>query len=72
MQVPHELPGNAVLRRGQEMGGFRHGSTVLMPAPQGFGLHPSLTVGAMIRVGEALLRNPGGRRGVVAIGSSGG
>jgi phosphatidylserine decarboxylase len=47
---------NAGLSKGQEMGWFQHGSTVIVLAPPGFDLCEGLTQGARIRMGQALLR----------------
>jgi phosphatidylserine decarboxylase len=55
---PHELPCDAVLHKGEEMGWFQHGSTIVVLAPRGFALHPSTACGRRIRAGEALLCDP--------------
>jgi len=46
------------LRRGEEMGWFQHGSTIIVFAPSGFTLHESVGEGGQIRMGEPLLRLP--------------
>ena len=46
------------LAKGQEMGWFEHGSTIIVLAPQGFRLDPGIAEGQRIRMGEALLRMP--------------
>jgi phosphatidylserine decarboxylase len=56
---PHELPCEVPLRRGQELGWFEHGSTVIVFAPPGFALADGVAEGARVRVGQALLRRPG-------------
>ncbi len=48
----------APFRRGQEMGWFEHGSTIVVLAPAGFALHDGIAEGAKIRVGQALLQAP--------------
>jgi phosphatidylserine decarboxylase len=44
--------------KGAEMGWFQHGSTILMFAPRGFELCAHVREGALLRVGEPLLRLP--------------
>ncbi len=46
------------LLRGQELGWFEHGSTVIVFAPRGFTLAPGIACGQRIRVGQALLQRP--------------
>jgi phosphatidylserine decarboxylase len=57
---PHELPCKARFAKGEEMGWFQHGSTVIVFAPRGFSLCDGLEPGARIRMGQALLRLPRG------------
>jgi len=45
-----------VFRKGQEMGWFEHGSTVIVLAPEGFVVSANVHAGASIRMGEALMR----------------
>jgi phosphatidylserine decarboxylase len=45
-----------VFRKGQEMGWFEHGSTVIVLAPAGFVVSANVYAGASIRMGEALMR----------------
>jgi len=47
---------DASFRKGEEMGWFQQGSTMLIFAPDGFCLHEDVREGAAIRVGEPLLR----------------
>ncbi len=47
------------LVKGQEMGWFEHGSTIILFAPCGFALAQNVRPGARIRVGEPLMRLPG-------------
>jgi len=42
--------------KGQEMGWFQHGSTVIVLAPPGFALCEGLAQGTQVRMGQALLR----------------
>ena len=55
---PHQLPCSARYRQGEELGWFEHGSTILVLAPPGLALDPSLHDGHRIRMGEALLQTP--------------
>jgi phosphatidylserine decarboxylase len=50
------------MRKGQEIGWFQHGSTVLVFAPAGYELCQGLGEGVAIRMGEALLRLPANQR----------
>jgi phosphatidylserine decarboxylase len=49
---------NAAFRKGEEMGWFEHGSTILVFAPDGFSLCDNVREGRTIRVGEPLMRLP--------------
>jgi phosphatidylserine decarboxylase len=42
--------------KGEEMGWFEHGSTILVFAPKGFSLCGGICEGATIRMGEPLMR----------------
>ena len=55
---PDELPCDARFAKGQEMGWFQHGSTIIVFAPRGFELAAGVTVGAAMRMGQALMRLP--------------
>lgn len=46
------------LRKGDEMGWFEHGSTIVLLAPEGFRLCDDVTEGKTIRAGQPLLRLP--------------
>ena len=48
------------LARGEEMGWFQHGSTIIVFAPSGFSLAEGNREGSRIRVGEPLMRLPRG------------
>lgn len=54
----HRIACNAPYSKGQEMGWFEHGSTILVFAPQGFALAPGIAPGQAIRMGQALMRLP--------------
>lgn len=53
---PNEIPCSAALVRGQEMGRFEHGSTIIVFAPHGAELVPEAIEGAIIRMGAPLFR----------------
>jgi phosphatidylserine decarboxylase len=55
---PNVMTCNAPFRKGEEMGWFQHGSTIIVFAPDGFTLCEGVQEGAMIRVGEGLMRLP--------------
>ncbi len=50
------IPGTAQFRKGEEMGWFEHGSTILVFAPRGFSLCDEIATGTRIRVGERLMQ----------------
>ena len=52
---PNTIPCDATLRKGQEMGWFQHGSTIIAFAPEGVELADHLRQGSVIRMGEPLL-----------------
>ncbi|MCX7223012.1 MAG: phosphatidylserine decarboxylase, partial [Burkholderiales bacterium] len=49
------------VEKGQELGWFEHGSTIIVFAPKEFSLHPDIQSGARIRMGQALMNMPSGR-----------
>jgi phosphatidylserine decarboxylase len=53
-----EIPCRASLDKGQEMGWFQHGSTIIVFAPEGVTLCGSVDPGALIRMGQPLMRLP--------------
>ena len=52
----NEMPCNAPHVKGQEMGWFEHGSTIIVFVPAGFELAEGIATGAQIRAGQALLK----------------
>jgi len=50
------IPCDAELRRGEEMGWFEHGSTIIMLAPRGTSPCREVFEGGRIRMGQALMR----------------
>ena len=55
---PNRIPCSASFKKGEEMGWFQHGSTIIVFAPQGFSLSPGIAQGQRIALGEALLQLP--------------
>jgi phosphatidylserine decarboxylase len=55
---PHELPCMAEVSKGQELGWFQHGSTIIVFAPPGFRLAPKISEGHQVRMGEPLMVLP--------------
>jgi phosphatidylserine decarboxylase len=53
---PHIIPCDARLRRGEEMGWFEHGSTIIVFAPPGVSLAEGVQEGTRLRMGQALLQ----------------
>lgn len=53
---PRRETCNALLTKGQEMGWFQHGSTIIVLAPQGFALYDGLREATVVRMGQALMR----------------
>ena len=54
----NEIACNAQFKKGQEMGWFQHGSTIIVFAPQGFALAPGIQAGQPIKMGQALMQIP--------------
>jgi phosphatidylserine decarboxylase len=52
---PNQLPCDAELAHGEEMGWFEHGSTILVLTPPGFDLVAGIGPGSRVRAGQALL-----------------
>jgi phosphatidylserine decarboxylase len=55
---PNRIACDASFRKGEEMGWFQHGSTIIVFAPAGFALCDGLAEGSEIRMGVPLLRLP--------------
>ena len=53
-QGPNEIDCNAEVKRGEELGWFQHGSTIIVFAPKNYRLLSNLNLGDGIRMGEAL------------------
>lgn len=55
---PNHLPCDATFAKGQEMGWFEHGSTILLFVPNGFQLCEGIALGTRVRMGQRLVRVP--------------
>ncbi|MEI7784965.1 MAG: archaetidylserine decarboxylase [Betaproteobacteria bacterium] len=55
---PNEMPADAACRKGQELGWFEHGSTIIVLAPAGFKMAEGIGPGVGIRMGQALMELP--------------
>lgn len=55
---PNVMPCDAPFTKGQEMGWFEHGSTIIVLAPRGFTLCDNVREGSAIRMGQPLMRLP--------------
>jgi len=53
---PNLIPCDARMRKGEEMGWFEHGSTMIIFAPEGMSLDDHVGEGARVRMGQALMR----------------
>ncbi|MFN7443713.1 MAG: phosphatidylserine decarboxylase, partial [Curvibacter sp.] len=52
---PNEMPCDHAVTKGEELGWFEHGSTIVVLAPKGMEIVGGLTTGAEVRAGQALL-----------------
>ena len=57
-QGPNEMPCDAGVNKGQELGWFEHGSTIIVFAPPGHTLAAGIRSGERVRMGQALMRRP--------------
>lgn len=58
---PNQIPCNGPacqFNKGQELGWFEHGSTIIVFTPPGYALAPGIEAGARIRMGQALMTMP--------------
>jgi len=55
---PQRIDCDARVAKGQELGWFEHGSTIIVFAPRGFSLCPGIETGAMLRMGQRLMQLP--------------
>ena len=55
------MPCSTPYRKGEELGWFEHGSTIIMLVPAEFSLVAGLREGATVRMGQALFKECEGR-----------
>jgi phosphatidylserine decarboxylase len=55
---PTVFPCDVDVRKGEELGWFEHGSTIILLAPGDFEFAGNVAEGARVRAGEALMRKP--------------
>ncbi|QDW40325.1 phosphatidylserine decarboxylase [Bradyrhizobium sp. KBS0727] len=55
---PSVFPCDADVHKGEELGWFEHGSTIIVLAPDTFEFAANVTDGARVKAGEPLLRKP--------------
>jgi phosphatidylserine decarboxylase len=55
---PNRLPCDVAVRKGEELGWFEHGSTIIVFAPRGFVPAAGVAEGVRLRMGQALLVSP--------------
>jgi phosphatidylserine decarboxylase len=53
---PNLIACDAAVRKGEEMGWFEHGSTIIVFAPEGTAMSDGLVEGTRVRMGERLMR----------------
>jgi phosphatidylserine decarboxylase len=56
---PTEFPCDVNVHKGDELGWFEHGSTIIVLTPDRFEFCPDVREGARIKAGQPLLRKPG-------------
>jgi phosphatidylserine decarboxylase len=57
-QGPAQIDCNAGVRKGQELGWFEHGSTIIVFAPRSYRLCEGVTEATVIRMGQKLMELP--------------
>jgi phosphatidylserine decarboxylase len=55
---PQRIDCDSPVAKGQELGWFEHGSTLIVFAPCGFRLCPGIETGTTLRMGQRLMRLP--------------
>jgi len=55
---PNEFPCDHTVEKGEELGWFEHGSTIIVFTPPGFTLAPGIETGVRIKMGQALMKVP--------------
>jgi phosphatidylserine decarboxylase len=56
---PNDIPCDVAFNRGDEMGWFQHGSTIIMLTPHDYELAPGLNTGDQVKMGQSLLLKTG-------------
>ena len=56
-RTTHAIPCQVPFRKGEEMGWFEHGSTIIVLAPEHFEFCDSVVESARIRAGQPLMRS---------------
>mgnify|MGYP001001441171 FL=1 len=56
---PNHIPCHAAFRRGEEMGWFEHGSTIIVFVPKCYSLCPEIAEGRGLKMGARLLQRQG-------------
>lgn len=54
----HVIDCDLACDKGQELGWFEHGSTIIVFAPKGFALAPGVICGSQVKMGSALIKLP--------------
>ena len=67
----NRIPCDATLAKGEEMGWFEHGSTIIVFAPPGFELCAAIESGMPLRMGQPLMRLPATRAANAPVAGSG-
>ena len=60
---PLVFPCDVAMRKGEELGWFEHGSTIILLAPAHYEFCDDIAEGARVRAGQCLLRDPASRKG---------
>ena len=55
---PNEMPCDTPVHKGQELGWFEHGSTIIVFAPPGFTLAPGIAAGQQLLMGQPFMGMP--------------
>jgi phosphatidylserine decarboxylase len=55
---PKHFACDEVVKKGQELGWFEHGSTIIVLTPDRFSFAENVKEGQVIRMGQPLLRRP--------------
>ncbi len=55
---PNEIPCNVEVTRGEELGWFEHGSTIIVFAPKGFQICDQIVPGTRVQMGQRLMQIP--------------